>query len=312
MDICDVGSAKLACQIFGAGERTFVIDTALGTCSAEWWHIAELLGKNSRILVYDRAGYGQSSVSTLERTPGNIASELKKLLDFLHIEKNVILIGHSQGGLYAVQFAVMFPESVDGLILLDPATPFDDEFKDALSPKEYGQSGVDKTAALKMAKVITSIGLGFAIKPLLQKSPPFCFHAFSPKAKEYLLRSLCNRSTYKTALAEYAFSHDNTHTKEISEAVSGSVLRDLPIKLITHASDVCIKELGQYGGMDAKTADKVENLWQNIMKKYMRLSQRSEYITAPNSGHYIHLTDEELLYRTTDSFAVLSFLHASC
>ena len=67
-----------------------------------------------------------------------------------------------------------------------------------------------------------------------------------------------------------------------------------------------------YKVMDAKTADKVENLWQNIMKKYMRLSQRSEYITAPNSGHYIHLTDEELLYRTTDSFAVLSFLHASC
>jgi pimeloyl-ACP methyl ester carboxylesterase len=302
MKIYDIGSARLAYQIYGAGERTFVIDTALGTCSAEWWHIAEFLGKNSRVLVYDRAGYGKSSVSKLERTPDNIASELKKLLESLHIEKNIILVGHSQGGLYAVQFAIMFPNTVEGLILLDPATPFDSEFKETLSAKEYRQSGVDKTASLKIGKVITSVGLGFVVKPLLRKSPPFYYHEFPPEAREYLLRSLCSKNTYKTALAEYAFSHDDVHTKAISEAVSGSVLKDLPIRLITHSSDFYIKELEQYGGMDTKTAEKVEALWQNIMAKFLRLSQCSEHISAPNSGHYIHLTDQELLLSTAESF----------
>ena len=302
MNICDIGSTRLAYQIYGAGERTFVIDTALGSCSAEWRHIAELLDKNSRVLVYDRAGYGQSSVSTLERTPGNIASELKKLLGYLQIDKNIILIGHSQGGLYAVQFAVMFPESVDGLILLDPATPFDKEFKQVLSAKEYAQSGVDKTSSLKMAKVITSVGLGFALKPLLRKSPPFYYHEFTTDAQKYLLQSLCSGNTYKTALAEYAFSHDDTQTTAISEAISGTALKDLPVILITHSGDFYIKELERYGGMNTATAAKVETLWQNIMTKYLLLSKRSEHITAPNSGHYIHLTDEDLLLRTTIPF----------
>jgi len=302
MKLYDVGSAKLAYQIYGAGERTFVIDTALGTCSAEWWHIADRLAKTSRVLVYDRAGYGKSSVSTLERTPANISSELKKLLEGLHIDENIILIGHSQGGLYAVQFAIMFPKTVDGIILLDPATPFDQEFKEALSPKEYKQSGVDKTASLKLGKAVTSVGLGFAVKPLLRKSPPFYYHDFTPEAREYLLRSQCSKNTYKTALAEYAFSHDSVQTKAISEAVSVSALTDLPIRLITHASDFYIKELEQYGGMDAKTAGKVEALWQDIMAKFLSLSRCSEHISAPNSGHYIHLTDEELLLCTAEDF----------
>jgi len=256
MEKIDIGSAKIAYRRFGSGEKTFVIDTALGTCSAEWWHIADRIGRNAQVLVYDRAGYGESSVSVLERTPGNVAAELKMLLDQLRIERNITLIGHSQGGLYAVQFALQYPEMVDGLILLDPATPFDQEFRESLSTKEYKQSGVDKTATLKIAQVVTSLGLGFLLKSLLAKSPPFYYHEFAPDAKEYLLRSLCHRNTYRTSLAEYAFSHSDAHKKQISEGVSSGALRNLPIKIITHASDVYVKELEVFGGMETETAKK--------------------------------------------------------
>ncbi len=300
MEKIDIGSAKLACKRFGSGEKTFVIDTALGTCSAEWWHIAERIGRNAQVLVYDRAGYGESSASTLERTPGKIAAELKMLLDQLRIERDITLIGHSQGGLYAVQFALQYPEMVGGLILLDPATPFDQGFRESLSTNEYKQSGVDKTSSMKIAKVITSLGLGFLLKSLLAKSPPFFYHEFAPDAKEYLLRNLCHRNTYRTALAEYAFSHSEAHTKQISEGVSSAALQNLPIKIITHASDVYVKELEAYGGMATETATKVEALWQQIMAKYLLLSRECEHVVAIHSGHYIHLTDEELLIRTVE------------
>lgn len=295
MEMLDIGSARIACQRFGSGKRTIVIDTALGACSAEWWHIAERLGRHSQVIVFDRAGYGDSSFSSLERTPVNVASELKSLLDQLHIERNILLVGHSQGGLYVVQFALLYPEYVDGLVLLDPATPFDAEFKDSLSRKEYKQSGVDKTASFKLGEVIASLGLGFAIQPLLAKSPPFYYHEFPPETRSYLLRSLSNRNTYKTALSEYAFSHSDTHTKQISQGIFSAALRDLPIKIITHDSDFYVKELESFGGMDTKTAAKIEALWQQIMTRFLLLSRNSEHIVAPHSGHYIHLTDEELL-----------------
>ena len=38
------------------------------------------------------------------------------------------------------------------------------------------------------------------------------------------------------------------------------------------------------------------------MSKYTHLSQRCEHITAEKSGHYIHLTDEELLLNIAKSF----------
>ena len=302
MNICDIGTSKLAYQFAGEGDVTFVIDAALGTCSAEWRHIARALEEYGRVLVYDRAGYGQSTRSGLERTPGNIAGELKQLLDFLKIEKNIVMIGHSQGGLYAVQFALKYPGAICGLILLDPATPFDDEFKKALSKKEYRQSGVNKTGSLRAAKHITAAGFGFALRPLLQKGIPFCYHEFDPETKKDLLRNLCRNNTYRTALEEYFFSHSDADTKEITDAVSQGILGSMKIKLLTHSSDIYTEELMRYGGIERILAEKVESLWQGIMGRYSHLSQRCEHITAGKSGHYIHLTDEELLLNTAKSF----------
>ena len=302
MNICEIGTSKLACQFTGKGELTFVIDAALGTCSAEWRHIARTLEMHGRVILYDRAGYGQSTRSSLERTPRNIADELKRLLDYFNIDRKIVLIGHSQGGLYAVQFALMYPGTVCGLILLDPATPFDDEFKKVLTKEEYRQSGVDKTGSLKAAKCITAAGLGFTLRPLLQKGIPFYYHEFDPETKEYLLRSLCRKDTYKTALAEYSYSHSSADTKDIADAVSAGALADMPIKLLTHSSQVYTGELMRFGGMNRDIAEKVESLWQDIMRKYMHLSQRCEHITAEKSGHYIHLTDEQLLLDIAKSF----------
>jgi len=300
VDNCNIGSAKIAYKIFGSGDKTLVIDTAIGSCSAEWWHIAEKLSDKYRVLLYDRAGYGKSSISTLERTPRNIAAELDTLLKSLGIEKDLIIIGHSQGGIYAVEYACTYPGKVKGLLLLDPATPFDNAFKENLTAAEYKNSGVDKTNSYKVCFIITSLGLGFAIKPLLKKAPPFYYYKFTDAASKYLLKSLSSKNTYKTVLAEYASTHNSTDTEDIVKAVNDSSLKNIPIKLITHSSDFYIEELKYYGNMGEQTAKKIEDLWQDIMKRYLSLSNNTEHIIAPNSGHFIHLTDFDVLEKAID------------
>lgn len=302
MDYYDIGSAKIAYKFFGSGGKILVVDTCLGSCSAEWWHIAEALSEEYRVFLYDRAGYGESSMSAIERTPRNIALELDKLLNLTGIDKDFILIGHSQGGLYAVEYAYTYPDKVKGIILLDPATPFDNMFKEKLTAEEFKKGGVDKTVSFKAGLIITSLGLGFAIKPLLKKAPPFYYYNFSSDASKYLLKALSRKNTYKTALAEYASTHNDADTADVVKAVDTSALRDMPVKLITHSSDFYIKELKYFGNMDEQTAKKVEYLWQDIMKKYLALSSDAEHIIAPNSGHYIHLTDFEVLKNAIDSF----------
>ncbi len=302
MNCCDIGSAKIAYKIIGSGDLTFVIDTCLGSCSAEWWQISESLSKKGKVLVYDRAGYGKSSVSMLKRTPQNIAIELYKLLNTLRIESDIIFVGHSQGGLNTIEFSLMYPDCVKGLILLDPATPFDNEFKELLTAQEYKKSGVDKTSSIKKDQIITSFGLGFTLKPLLKKAPPFCYFDFTDESKSYLLQALCKNNTYKTALEEYHFSHDQMYTNNIVNAIKNSPLENIKVKLITHSSEFYVNELKNYGNLETHTAEKIEIIWQNLMKRYLSLSDDSEHIIAPNSGHYIHLTDLEVLMNTIESF----------
>ena len=42
-------------------------------------------------------------------------------------------------------------------------------------------------------------------------------------------------------------------------------------------------------------AEKVENLWQDIMKKMLGVSSEAEHFGASKSSHFIHLTDLELV-----------------
>ncbi len=105
-DYINIGSATLAYKIFGKGKVNIVVESSLNSCIGEWWHLAEQLSEKYTILLYERAGYGLSTTSTLIRTPKNIANELHLLLSSIEHEKKLIFIGHSQGGLYVQQYGV--------------------------------------------------------------------------------------------------------------------------------------------------------------------------------------------------------------
>ena len=287
---------KTAYRVWGTGDKTIVIDTALGTCSAEWWHIAEKLGVHYRVVTFDRLGYGKSEAPSSERSPKNIAMELDSLLVSLGVVNEVILLGHSQGGFYSMQYALLYPSKVRAIILLDPATPYDNEFAQRLSKEQYKKSGVDKTSGLKLGLSLTSLKLGAILKPLLKKMPPFFYYNFSKDAEQYLLESLCRKSSYAAALDEYKYTHSENATAAVKEGVERQALGNLPIRLITHSSDVYRRELQVFGKMDLQTANVIEDVWQSIMKKTLSLSAGARHLIAPRSGHFIHLTDCETVF----------------
>ena len=107
-----ISSAQLAYALYGDGKVGIVIEMGLGASMAEWNQLAKRLSGQRTVLLYQRAGYGSSSVSTLERTPGNIAMELRRLLEQIPHQEKVILLAHSQGGLYAWKFIQRFPKSI--------------------------------------------------------------------------------------------------------------------------------------------------------------------------------------------------------
>ncbi len=289
----DVGTAKLAYFTFGTGQPNVVVEESMGSCSAEWWHIAEKLSERYTVLVYDRAGYGKSSRSKLQRTPKNVASELFQLLESIGVEDSVVLIGHSLGGLYAEQFARAHPELIAGLVLLDPMSANDNVFKEKLSAEEYKQSGVDKTSGLKLGSRVCKAHLGFLLKSFLKKAPPFYYYNFDKEAQEYLFSALTKASLYETAIEEYKMAHDEC---EVANLKTKGSFPAIPLVLITHASKAAIDEIIYYGNMKKEGAEKVEALWQTLMKECLNYTPKAKFIQAEKSSHYIHLTEPNLLW----------------
>jgi pimeloyl-ACP methyl ester carboxylesterase len=90
--------------------------------SAAYWEptIRALLGKGFRVVAPDQIGFGKSSKpAAYQFTFHALARNTRQLLDSLRIGK-VSVIGHSMGGMLASRFALMYPETTERLVLVNP------------------------------------------------------------------------------------------------------------------------------------------------------------------------------------------------
>ena len=291
--VIQIPSAQLAYELYGGGKVGVVIEMGLGTSMAEWRQLAERLSGQKTVLLYQRAGYGASGVSTLERTPGNIAAELHQLLCRLPHEERVILLAHSQGGLYAWKFAKTYPELVSRLVLLDPLSPEDYRFRTELTESEFKKSGADKTEGLRLNLKLTRSHLGWLVKKAMAGAPPFCYdNGFSKEERREILAPLGRAQTYRTALAEYDGGHD---MQELAGLLDKTERLSVPVTLVTHDSGISCREIREFGGASEEEARKIESLWQEIMQAYLACTACGELVRAEHSSHYIHLTDPDLI-----------------
>lgn len=85
-----------------------------------FWRLDVLLplSRQYRVTVYDLRGHGKSGMPTNGYTSRDMAEDLHHLLDHLHIDR-ADLIGHSFGGVIALQYAVLHPERVSSLTVAD-------------------------------------------------------------------------------------------------------------------------------------------------------------------------------------------------
>jgi pimeloyl-ACP methyl ester carboxylesterase len=81
--------------------------------------IGGLVQLGYRVLAPDQIGFGKSSKPFIHYSFHALATQNKKLMDSLHIER-VIILGHSMGGMLATRFALMYPHRVEKLILENP------------------------------------------------------------------------------------------------------------------------------------------------------------------------------------------------
>lgn len=104
----------------------FVLLHGFGASTFSWREVLQPLAAAGDVIAYDRPGFGFTERPTEWQgenpygTPANLA-----LLDALLAEfapnREVIVVGHSAGGLIAAEYARLKPDTVDQLVLVAPA-----------------------------------------------------------------------------------------------------------------------------------------------------------------------------------------------
>lgn len=101
--------------------KTIVLLHGKNFNGAYWERTAkDLSSKGFRVIIPDQIGFGKSAKpQSYQFSFAQLATNTKSILNELKIDK-AILLGHSMGGMLATRFSLMFPETVEKLILENP------------------------------------------------------------------------------------------------------------------------------------------------------------------------------------------------
>jgi pimeloyl-ACP methyl ester carboxylesterase len=117
----NIGTHRLHIHCTGKGSPTVVMDAGWGDASDKLRPLQARIAQETRVCVYDRAGYGSSEPGPMPRYGRQVAGELKSLLEKAGIPGPYVLVGHSLGGLNMQVFAGQYPRLVAGMVLIEPS-----------------------------------------------------------------------------------------------------------------------------------------------------------------------------------------------
>lgn len=119
--LVDVGGFRLHMLCTGKPDGPLVVlDAGLGDSSLVWASVQEHLSPHVRVCSYDRAGIAWSDPATTPRTAQSAAEELHALLRNAGEPPPYVMVGHSAGVNYVRLYAHTYPETVKGLVLVEP------------------------------------------------------------------------------------------------------------------------------------------------------------------------------------------------
>lgn len=264
---------KLFYREYGTQGPTMVILHGLYGASDNWVSIARKLEKDYRIFIIDQRNHGQSPHSETH----DFESMADDLLTFFkdHNITKAHIVGHSMGGKTAMRFALLHPELIDKLVVIDIAP------KSYASFSNYAQ--ITNNHLLIMDSML-NVDLS-NIQSRQEVDQQLSGQLTDQKLRHFLLKNI-----HRTKSGSYQWRFNLPVLKQSLEQIMDGFSDLPPEQHKTNIQSIFIK--GEQSGYITEE----DSL---IIRKYFK---NAELVTIPNAGHWLHAEQPDLLIKTLAYF----------
>ncbi|CAI6342149.1 unnamed protein product [Periconia digitata] len=291
--LVNIGTHSLALYSHGPEPKTtngpvILFISGIASSSLNWAAAVRLLPLSLRSYTYDRSGYRNSETSPLTPTAENIALELSQLIEKAPIANPIILVGHSWAGVIICEFLATTGNShrIAGIVLVDANHETALQVLQVNDPVMWSVfEGVD---------FFTGTGIQAEHKLTQDEWDAFTRDQATEKSQLTGEKEEEQYETSFTTLQEKQLSKRQPLAGNKPVFVIGSLRsRDwggLYKAGVERGNGT--KEQRAHAREMIETADGKS---ERLMKKHLKLSTRSKLVWARESGHFIQLTQPDVV-----------------
>lgn len=265
----------------GRGAPAIILDAGLGDDSLIWAKVQPELSQHTTVCAYDRAGYGWSQPQPGRRDASAIADQLHGLLHAAHLPPPYILMGHSISGLYVRAYASRYTTELAGLILVDGATPLQDD----RIPKALVAIQNEQRRALPWEQLWMRLGWNRIKGECTQVMPGFEQYA------AWIRADTCVPSEITAVEGEL-----DSERLSGEETVHAGPFAALPVLILSRDPAV----LPSNWPPEVARANAI--VWNTMQEEAKSLSPHSRRLIARHSDHYIQIDRPDLLNEAVTGF----------
>jgi pimeloyl-ACP methyl ester carboxylesterase len=295
------GSRRINLFCLGKGIPVVILDAGTGGSTASWRDVQARIAQTTTACSYDRAGYGFSDPATRTSDAVDAVADLHRLIGRAELPVPVVLVGHSNGGIYASLYTRTYPDEVAGVVLVDPGFAGQQHFE------RYGLPSA-KVAALVAANAryiadaracVAEARAGELKRGDSAKSS--CLD--NPNNPDPVLHAAFNREEAQAAFHEARLSEfENTFGAASGENANdreayfeANQFGNKPLIVLTAAHYPA-----PAAGFNDDEQTRYYAFWKRAHDAIADLSSDGQSVVIPDSGHFIQRDQPALLVRYVD------------